>query len=70
MLDQLRGGIQGGALNGTAPTNMLISLEHAHRFYVSIFGGVEYLRADSGKSLGADIRPRCFNVADVPRQCA
>jgi hypothetical protein len=34
MLDELRGGIQGGGQNGTAPTKMLIiRLEGAHCFF-------------------------------------
>ena len=31
----------------------LTSLEHAHAFSVSIFGGVEHLRADGGEEPGS-----------------
>ena len=36
-----------GGLGTVAPhSKMLIGLEGAHAFYVSIFGGVEHLRTD------------------------
>ena len=50
MLDELRGGIQGG----TAPTKMLIRLEGAHA-YVSIFGGVEHLRDFAPQSFDTEV---------------
>ena len=42
-------GIPVGAGSGLAPTKMLISLEGAHVFCMSIFGEVEHLRGDLPK---------------------
>jgi len=57
MLDELRGGIQGGAQNGTAPTKMLIRLEGAHGLYVSIFVRAAYPRAVAFVTLDVVGRP-------------
>ena len=54
-LDELRGGIQGGALNGTAPTKILIRLEG--RIYVSIFVRAAYPRAVAFLTLHVVGRP-------------
>jgi hypothetical protein len=47
MLAHLHTGLSGGVLK------MLIRLEGAHAFCVSIFGGVEHLR---------DFAPQCFDT--------
>ena len=49
MLDEL------GGLYGPAPTNMLIHLEGAQAFCVSIFGGVEHLRDFAPQSFDTEV---------------
>jgi hypothetical protein len=45
---------------------MLTSLEDAHVYWVSIFGGVEHLRAEVRKQPARKLEHARVKVADVP----
>ena len=58
-------GIPVGAGSSLAPTKMLISLEGAHVFCMSILGEVEHLRGRLAEAPSSRRKARNFNLNDL-----